>query len=122
LQRGAIRRLASDEREAADRKLAERHGLPVVELPQGGSVTGNYQGVETLHSGKRAVVVTEENVFVAPVRRAPRIAAGVSASLSRTGTRDASMQVVTGAAKGSGVPGVGAPGAQMYLDGLEAGR
>ena len=119
---GAMRRLAGDEREAADRKLAERHGLPVVELPQGGSVTGNYQSVETLHSGRRAVVVTEENVFVAPVRRAPRIGAGVAASLSRTGSQDASVQAVTGAAKGSGVAGVSAPGAQMYLDGLEAGR
>jgi type IV secretory pathway VirD2 relaxase len=122
LRRGAIRRLAGDEREAADRKLAERHGLPVVELPQGGAVTGNYQGVETLHSGKRAVVITDENVFVAPVRRVPRLGAGVMASLSRTGSRDASVQPVTGAAKGSGAPGVGAPGAQMYLDGLEAGR
>jgi hypothetical protein len=112
-------RSVGDEREAADRKLAERHGRPVVELPQGGSVTGNYQGVETLHSGKRAVVVTDENVFVAPVRRAPRLGAGAAASLSRTGNRDASVQAVQGATKGSGA---GAPGAQMYLDGLEAGR
>ena len=85
-------------------------------------MTGNYQGVETLHSGKRAVVVTEENVFVAAARRAPRIGVGVTASLSRTGSRDAAVQAVTGAAKGSGVAGAGAPGAQMYLDGLEVGR
>jgi hypothetical protein len=119
---GAIRRLAGDEREAADRKLTERNGLPVVELPQGGSVTGKYQGVETLHSGKRAVVVTDENVFVAPVRRAPRIGASAAVSLTRTGSRDASVKAVTGAAKSSGAAGIGAPGAQMYLGGLEAGR
>ena len=111
---GAIRRLTADERGAADRKLNERHGRPLVKLPPGGAVTGRYQGVETLHSGRRAVVVTEDNVFVAPVRHIPRVEVGVTATVSRTSGRDTSVWAVAGSTQGIG--------AQMYLDGLEAGR
>ena len=116
--RGGIRRVIDQEREAADRKLTERHGLPVVELPQGGSATGNYQGTDTLHSGKRVVVVTNEQVFVTPVRRAPRVEAGATVTLGRTDGRDGSVQVVARAAQSQGA-GIGT---QMYLDGLEASR
>jgi hypothetical protein len=111
---GAIHRLSQEERAAADRKLTERHGRPVVELPQGGSVTGTYQGVETLHGGKRAVVLTDEQVFVVPVRRGPNVGVETKVEVRRDAGRNVSIEAVAGASRGSG--------AQMDLNGLEAGR
>ena len=54
-------------------RLAGKYGLPVNELPQGGTVSGEYRGTEHLHSGKLAVVVAEESVYVSPVSRDPDV-------------------------------------------------
>ena len=112
---GAIHRLAHEERAAAaDQKLTERYGRPVVELPQGGSVTGTYQGVETLHGGKLAVVLAEEQVFVVPIRRGPKIGAGTTVEVRRDANHGVSVEAVATTSRGTG--------AQMYLDGLLAVR
>jgi hypothetical protein len=73
---GALEQLAAEERADVAERLAGKYGLPVNELPQGGTVSGEYRGTEHLHAGKLAVVVAEESVFVSPVRRDPDVGAG----------------------------------------------
>jgi hypothetical protein len=110
---GAINRLNAEERSAADQRLSQRHGLPVAELPNGGTVTGTYRGVEQLHAGRRAIVETDQTIYVAPIRRAPEADSGSTVTLRRTGDRDATVKLAAGRSRGTG--------AQLYLDGMEAG-
>jgi hypothetical protein len=111
---GALKRLAAEEREAADGKLEERYDRPVSELVQGGSVTGKYQGIEELHGGRRMVVITEDDVFVAPVRRAPEASVGDVVNVQRT--TDRGIQVERSVEQSLG------DRSQSYLDGLERDR
>ncbi|HUN98529.1 MAG TPA: DUF3363 domain-containing protein, partial [Bradyrhizobium sp.] len=110
---GAINRLNAEERAAADQRLSQRHGLPVTELPNGGTVTGIYRGVEQLHAGRRAVVEADQTIYVAPTRRAPEADAGSTVTLRRTGDRDATVELAAERSRGTG--------AQLYLEGMEAG-
>jgi type IV secretory pathway VirD2 relaxase len=92
----ALRRLASEERAELADKLADKYDRPVRELPQGGTVAGEYRGTEHLHSGKLAVVVTEESVFVSPVRKTPDVGTGREVSLERTSSRDTTVALAAG--------------------------
>ena len=114
LVHGALERLAAEERAAADARLERRHGRPVAALPEGGSATGTYGGIDPLHAGKRAVVVTDGAVYVLPVRRTPDVPEGALVDARRTARRDAELEAVTGRARDRG--------AQRETDGLEAGR
>jgi hypothetical protein len=111
---GAINRLNAEERSAADRQLSERYGLPVAELPDGGSVTGTYRGVEQLHAGRRVVVETDHTIYISPIRRTPEANPGSTVTLRRTGARDAAVELAAGQSRGIG--------AQLYFDGMEAGQ
>jgi hypothetical protein len=114
LVHGALDRLAAEERAAADARLERRHDRPVAALPEGGAVTGTYGGTDALHAGKRAVVLTDEAVYVLPVRRTPDVPEGALVDARRTARRDAELEVVTGRARDRG--------AQRETNGLEAGR
>lgn len=113
LNPGALKRLAAAEREAADRKLQERYDRPVSELVQGGSVTGKYQGIEELHGGRRIVVVTDDDVFVAPVRRAPEAGVGDQITVRRSADRAVTVERSSEQSLGDRA---------RYLDGLERDR
>jgi hypothetical protein len=93
LRPDALQQLASEERTSLAERLSEKHGLPVVELPQGGSVDGRYEGVEHLHAGKMAVVVAEEGVFISPVRQTPDAANGSAVTLERTSAQDSTVEL-----------------------------
>ncbi len=93
---GAWEQLAAEERAEVAERLAGKYGLPVNELPQGGTVSGEYHGTEHLHSGKVAVVVAEESVFVSPVSRDPDVGIGNEVSLQRTSARDATVELAAG--------------------------
>lgn len=110
----ARERLAREERAAADGRLAQRYGRPVSALPEGGAATGLYGGMEALHAGKRAAVVTDEAVYVFPVRRTPEVPEGAFVEARRTSRREAVVEAVAGRAQGVE--------AQRANDGLEAGR
>jgi hypothetical protein len=110
---GALKRLAAEEREAADRKLEERYDRPVSELVQGASVTGKYQGIEELHGGRRIVVVTEDEAFVAPVRRAPEASVGNQITVQRSAERAVTVERSSEQSLGD---------RSSYLDGLERDR
>jgi hypothetical protein len=114
LVNGALERLAAEERAAADTRLEQRYGRPVAALPEGGSATGTYGGIDPLHAGKRAVVVTDDAVYVLPVRQTPDVPEGALVDARRTARRDAELEAVTGRARDRG--------AQRETDGLEAGR
>ena len=89
--------LAAEERADVAGRLAGKYGLPVIELPQGGTVTGEYDGTEHLHSGKLAVVVTEESVFVSPVSAGrPMWMPAVTVELQRTSANDATIELAAG--------------------------
>jgi hypothetical protein len=90
---GALQQLAFEERRALEERLEKQYDRPVVELPKGGTVEGEYHGTEHLHAGKLAVVVTEESVFVSPIRKTPDVAAGNEVSLERTTARDATVEL-----------------------------
>jgi type IV secretory pathway VirD2 relaxase len=92
LRPDALGRLTAEERAEVAERLAGKYGKPVMELPQGGVVTGKYRGAERLHAGKLAVVVTEENVFVSPVAQTPEVGAGSKVNLRRTSARDATVE------------------------------
>ncbi|MGD0461650.1 MAG: DUF3363 domain-containing protein [Tepidisphaeraceae bacterium] len=104
LRPDALRQLASEERSDLAERLARKYGLPINELPQGGTVSGEYHGTEHLHSGKLAVVVAEDSVYVSPVNKTPDVGAGSEVNLQRTSGRDATVE----------------PAAQQSLD-LDAG-
>jgi hypothetical protein len=114
LQADALRRLARQERDEVASKLAQKYDRPVVELPAGEAVSGEYRGTQQLHGGKLAVVVTDDAVVVGRVRKTPDIAAGSTVTFSRADGRNVSVQLVSGqsldARTGSAI------------DGLEAGR
>ncbi len=110
---GALKRLAAEERQAADRKLQERYDRPVSELVQGGSVTGKYQGIEELHGGRRMVVVSDEDVFTAPVRRAPEAGVGDQVTVRRSTDRAVTIERSAEQSLGDRA---------RYLDGLERDR
>jgi len=110
---GAIKRLDAEERQAADRKLQERYDRPVSELVQGGSVTGKYQGIEELHSGRRIVVVTDDDVVVAPTRRSPQANVGDRVTVQRTTDRGVTVERSSEQSL---------PNQSRYLNGLERGR
>ena len=93
LSPNALRELAAQEQADVAGRLAGKFGLPVTELPQGGSVSGEYGGTETLHSGKLAVVVTDETVFVSPVSRTPNIDAGSPVELQRTSAANSTIEM-----------------------------
>ena len=93
LSPNALRELAAQEQADVAGRLAGKFGLPVTELPQGGSVSGEYSGTETLHSGKLAVVVTDETVFVSPVSRTPNIDAGSPIELQRTSAANSTIEM-----------------------------
>jgi type IV secretory pathway VirD2 relaxase len=105
LSPNALRELAAQEQADVAGRLAGKFGLPVAELPQGGSVSGEYGGTETLHSGKLAVVVTDETVFVSPVSRTPNIDAGSPVELQRTSAANSTiaMTAVQSADRDAGV-------------------
>jgi type IV secretory pathway VirD2 relaxase len=93
---GALESLAAEERARVAERLANKYGLPVNELPQGGTVSGEYHATEHLHGGKLAVVVAEERVFVSPIRNDPDVGAGAEITLQRTSSRDATVQAAVG--------------------------
>jgi len=93
---GALDQLAAEERTEVAERLAGKYGLPVNELPQGGTVSGKYRGTEHLHSGKLAVVVAEESLFVSPISRDPDVGAGSEVSLQRTSAKDATVELAAG--------------------------
>jgi hypothetical protein len=93
---GALEQLAAEERTDVAQRLAGKYGLPVNELPQGGTVSGEYRGTEHLHSGKLAVVVAEESVFVSPISRDPDVGTGSEVSLQRTSAKDATLELAAG--------------------------
>jgi type IV secretory pathway VirD2 relaxase len=89
----ALRQLASEERSELADKLAGKYRQPVLELPQRGTVTGEYRGTEHLHSGKLAVVVTEDGIFVSPVSKTPDVGTGKEVSLQRFTARDTTVEL-----------------------------
>ncbi len=93
---GALENLAAEERSDVAERLAAKYGLPVNQLPRGGTVSGGYHGTEHLHAGKLAVVVTEESVFVSPIRNDPDVGAGSEVTLQRTSSQDATVEVAAG--------------------------
>ncbi len=93
LKPDALRGLAAEERADVAGRLAGKFRLPVAELPQGGTVAGEYGGTETLHSGKLAVVVTDETVFVSPVSRTPNVDVGTSVELQRTSASNSTVEL-----------------------------
>ena len=96
LRPGALESLAAEERTDVAERLASKYGLPVNELPQGGTVSGEYHGTEHLHSGKLAVVVAEESVFVSPTSRDPDAGTGSEVSLQRTSANNATVELAAG--------------------------
>jgi type IV secretory pathway VirD2 relaxase len=114
LRRDALRALAAAERSALATRLDRKYGLPVAELPQGGTVTGRFRGFETLHAGTQAVVTTDDTVYVAPTRHTPDAAPGTEVAIQRRGFRDTILQVVSGPTLDVRT--------SSTLDGLEAGR
>ena len=93
---GAMENLAAEERTDVAERLAAKYGLPVNQLPRGGTVSGEYHGTEHLHAGKLAVVITEESVFVSPIRNDPDVGAGSEVTLQRTSAQDATVEVAAG--------------------------
>jgi hypothetical protein len=93
---GALENLAAEERADVAQRLFDKYGLPVNELPQGGSVEGKYHGTEHLHAGKLAVVVAEESVYVSPIKHDPDVGTGGEVSLQRTSAQDATVEVAAG--------------------------
>jgi type IV secretory pathway VirD2 relaxase len=93
LRPDALQQLATEERTSLTGRLAEKYGMPVSELPQGGSVGGRYEGVEHLHAGKLAVVVADDGVFVSPVRQTPDAAVGNGVALQRTSAHDTTIEL-----------------------------
>ncbi len=93
LRPDALQELATEEWTDVSERLAKKYGMPVAELPQGGSVDGRYEGVEHVHAGKLAVVVDEEGVFVSPVRQTPEVPSGTEINLRRTGERDTEVEL-----------------------------
>ena len=93
LRPDAFQELATEEWTDISERLAKKYGMPVAELPQGGSVDGRYQGVEHVHAGKLAVVVGEDGVFVSPVRQTPEMQSGTEINLQRTSERDTSVEL-----------------------------
>jgi hypothetical protein len=110
---GALKQLAAEERGAMAQRLADVHGYPVTELPQGGTVTGIYKGTQELHAGRQAVVVADELVFVSPVRNSPDMVTGSEVTLHRTDARNSGVESVLASERSTSV-GRG-------VDGLEAG-
>jgi hypothetical protein len=93
LRGDALQQLASEERTSLAERLSKKHGLPVMELPKGATVDGDYAGVEYLHAGKMAVVVAEEGVFISPIRQAPDAANGSAVTLERTSAQDSTVEL-----------------------------
>jgi hypothetical protein len=93
---GAMGNLAAEERTDVAERLAAKYGLPINELPRGGTVSGEYHGTDHLHAGKLAVVVAEESVFVSPIRNDPDVGAGSVVTLRRTSAQDATVEVAAG--------------------------
>jgi len=93
LRGDALQQLASEERTSLAERLSEKHGLPVVELPKGGTVDGDYAGVEHLHAGKMAVVVAEEGVFISPIHQVPDAANGSAVTLERSSAQDSTVEL-----------------------------
>jgi type IV secretory pathway VirD2 relaxase len=114
LRPDALRRLAAEERAAVAKRLSAKYDLPVEGLTAAEVVTGSYRGTEQLHSGKLAVVVTDQSVIVATVGRIPDVANGTVVSLERTAGRNATLASVASQSGGRQ--------ASRDIDGLEAGR
>jgi hypothetical protein len=114
LQPDALRRLAAEERAAVAKRLSAKYDLPVEGLAAGDAVTGRYRGTEQLHSGKLAVVVTDQSVIVATVGRTPDVASGTVVTLERTAGRNATVDSVASRSRSRQ--------ASREIDGLEAGR
>ncbi len=93
LRPDALRELAAEEWTDVSERLAKKYGMAVSQLPQGGSVDGNYEGVEHLHAGKMAVVVSDDGVFVSPVRQTPDAAEGSGVTLQRTSAQDTTVEL-----------------------------
>jgi type IV secretory pathway VirD2 relaxase len=100
---GALDNLAAEERTRLAKRLARKYGLPVNELPQGGDVEGEYRGTEHLHSGKLAIVVTEESIFVSPVSKDPEVSAGSEVTLHRGAARESTVELAAGQSMDLGV-------------------
>jgi type IV secretory pathway VirD2 relaxase len=88
----ALRQLAAEEQADVAGRLAGKFGRPVAELPQGGTVAGEYGGTEILHSSKLAVVVTDETVFVSPIARTPDVDVGSPVELQRSSAKGSTLE------------------------------
>jgi hypothetical protein len=93
---GALDQLAADERADVTERLADKYGKPVTELAQGGTVSGEYRGTEHLHSGKLAIVVADESVYVSPISKTPDVGTGSEVTLERTSAQDATIELTAG--------------------------
>jgi type IV secretory pathway VirD2 relaxase len=93
LRDDALQQLAAEERKELTERLAAKHGMLVMELPQGGTVDGDYAGVEHLHAGKMAVVVAEEGVFISPIRQTPDAANGSPVTLECASAQDSTVEL-----------------------------
>ena len=96
LRPGGLKQLAAEERDRVTERLADKHGKPATELAQGGTVSGEYRGTEHLHSGKLAVIVAQEGVYVSPVSKTPDIGTGSEVTLERTSARNATIELAAG--------------------------
>jgi hypothetical protein len=114
LASGALDRLVTEERSAAHTSLERRYGRRVLELSEGGYVTGAYGGTDHQHAGKRATVIADEAVYVVPVRRSPDVPEGATVEARRVSGQDAIVEAAVGRAR--------TRGAERKSGGLEAER
>jgi len=114
LRSDALGRLARQERDEVASKLAHKYDRPVVELPAGEAVSGEYRGMQQLHRGKLAVIVTDDAVVVGRIRKTPDIATGSTVNFTRADGRNATVQLVTGRSLDART--------RNAIDGMEAGR
>jgi type IV secretory pathway VirD2 relaxase len=96
LRPDAFQQLTAAERADVAGRLYGEYGRPVTELPQGGAVTGEYARTELLHSGKLAVVLADDKVFVSPVSRTPDVDAGNTVELRRTSASESTVELAAG--------------------------
>ena len=96
LRLGALEQLAAEEWAHMSERLTEKYGKPVMELSQGGTISGEYRGTEHLHSGKLAVVISDQSVYVSPVSKTPDVGIGGEVTLERMSAQDASVELVAG--------------------------
>jgi hypothetical protein len=110
----ALRSLARQESGEIASKLAQKYDRPVIELPAGEAVSGEYRGTQQLHGGKLAVVVTDDAVIVGRIRKTPDTGTGSTVIFTRSDARNTTLQPVSVQSLDSKTGNA--------IDGLEAGR